>query len=278
MDLRVLGGVLVRHRVLVVVGVLVALVLATLSYFKPVMDGGVPSLEPRKAELWQASEVLFLTQRGFPAGRTEQPIVTRKIGDQETAVAQFSDPGKFTSLSPLYAQLANSDAVRARAIRAGGPLAGTAKVIPTADTSYGGVNALPMITVFATSPTRQGAISTAARISHAFQGYLVSSQKKAKIADDKRVRIEVINKAGNETLLVPRKKTLPIIVLLGVLSATVALAFARENSKRAEAAPAAVVPDTEADMPAAAAERSATVEHPRFRPERHRAPGTRLGG
>jgi hypothetical protein len=276
-DLRVLGGVLARHRILVVGGVAVGVVLATLSYFKPVMDGGLPKLEPRKAELWQASETLFLTQSGFPAGRTEQPIVVRKVGTEETTVARFSDPGKFTSLSPLYAQLANSDAVRARAVRAGGPLEGTAKVIPTADTSYGGVNALPMITVFATSPTQKGALSTAARISAAFQGYLVSSQTAAKIPDDKRVRIEVVNKAGDETLLVPRKKTLPIVVLLGVLSATVALAFARENSKRAESAPPAVVPDTDADVPAAA-ERSGTVEHPRFRPGRQRAPGTRLGG
>jgi hypothetical protein len=134
-----------------------------------------------------------------------------------------------------------------------------------------------MITVFATSPTKAGAISTAARISRAFQGYLVSSQKAAKIPDDKRVRIEVVNKAGNETLLVPRKKTLPIVVLLGVLSATVALAFARDNAKRSETAAPAAVPDTGADVPAAA-ERAAAVEHPRFRPGRQRAPGTRLGG
>jgi hypothetical protein len=273
-DLRVLGGVLARHRVLVIGGVVVGVVLATLAYYKPVMDGGVPSLEPRKAELWQASEVLFLTQSGFPAGRTEQPIVTRKIGDQETAVAQFADPGKFVGLSPLYAQLANSDAVKARAVRGGGPLPGTAKAIPTADTSYGAVNALPMITIFATSPTKAGALSTAARISGAFQGYLVSSQKAAKIPEDKRVRIEVVNKAGNETLLVPRKKTLPIVVLLGVLSATVALAFVRDNAKRPEAAAPAVVPDAGADAPAAA-ERTAAVEH--FRQGRQRAPGTRLG-
>jgi hypothetical protein len=62
-----------------------------------------------------------------------------------------------------------------------------------------------------------------------------------------------------------------------VLSATVALAFARDNAKRSEAPAPAVVPDAGADVPAAA-ERTAAVEHPRFRPGRQRAPGTRLGG
>jgi hypothetical protein len=277
-DLRVLGGVLARHRFLVVGGVVVGVVLATLAYFKPVMDGGVPSLTPRKAEVWQASETLFLTQSGFPAGRTEQPVIAVKVGNQEAAVARYADPGKFTSLAPLYAKLANSDAVRARAIRAGGPLPGQARAIPTADTSYGAVNGLPMISVFATAPTKDGALTTARRISNAFQSYLVTSQADAKIPEDKRVLIEVVNKAGDETLLVPRKKTLPIVVLLAILSATVALAFIRENTKPAEAAPApAAVPDSEAELPPAA-ERTVTVEHPRFRPERQRAPGTRLGG
>jgi hypothetical protein len=276
-DLRVFGGVLARHRVLVVCGVVVAVLLAVLAYYKPVMDGGVPSLEPRKGETWQASEILFLTQSGFPAGRTEQPVVTVKVAGEETAVARYADPGKFTSLAPLYAQLANSDAVRARAVRAGGALPGTAKAIPTADTSYGGVNALPMLTIFATSPTREGALSTAKRISDAFRGYIVSSQNDANVPDDKRVEIEVVNKAGNETLLVPRKKTLPIVVLLAVLSATVALAFMRENTKKRVEPTVEVVPDAGAEAPAAT-ERTATVEHPRFRPERQRAPGTRLGG
>jgi hypothetical protein len=277
-DLRVLGGVLARHRVLVIGGVAVGVVLAALTYFKPVMDGGLPSLQPRKSEVWQASEVLFLTQSGFPAGRTEQPVIAVKVGDQETAVARYADPGKFTSLAPLYAKIANSDAVRSRAIRAGGPLEGQANAIPTADTSYGAVNSLPMISVFATAPTKDAAVSTASRISEAFRSYLITSQKDARIPKDKRVVIQVLNKAGDETLLVPRKKTLPIVVLLAVLSATVALAFIRENTRRAAPAAApAVVPDTGGELPATA-EGAGTVEHPRFRPDRQRAPGTRLGG
>jgi len=261
--------------VLVIGGVVVGVLLALLSYYKPVLNGGVPSLEPRKAETWQASEILFLTQSGFPAGRTEQPVVTVRVGGEETTMARYADPGKFTSLAPLYAQLANSDVVKERAISAGGPLEGTARTIPTADTSYGAVNGLPMLSVFATAPTRQGARSTAARISSAFRDYIVAEQNAAKIPDNKRIEIEVVNEAGDETLLVPRKKTLPVVVLLAVLSATIALAFMRENTrKRVETIE--TVEDTEDAVPAAA-ERSATVEHPRFGPRRQRAPGSRLG-
>jgi hypothetical protein len=274
-DLRAFAGVLGRHRGIVIGGVVVAVMLAILSYYKPVLDGGVPGLVPRKSETWQASETLFLTQPGFPAGRTQLPVVAVKVGSQETQMSRFADPGKFTGLAPLYAKLANSDAVKTRAERAG-PLPGKATAIPTADTSYGAVNPLPMVTIFATAPTPEAARSTAARISRAFQGYVVSSQTEAKIPDDDRVQIQVVNEAGDETLLVPRKKTLPIVVFLAILSATIALAFVRENTKRAPAA--AATPDAgEAEVPAAA-ERAAAVEHPRFRPGRQRAPGTRLGG
>ena len=276
MDLRAFAGVLGRHRGIVIGGVVAAVLLAILSYYKPVLDGGVPSLVPRKAETWQASETLFLTQPGFPAGRTQLPVVAVKVGNQETQVSRFADPGKFTGLAPLYAKLANSDAVKTRAERAG-PLPGKATAIPTADTSYGAINPLPMVTIFSTAPTRDAALKTAARISNAFQGYLLTSQAQAKIPKDDRVEIQVVNEAGDEQLLVPRKKTLPIVVLLAILSATIALAFVRDNTKPAPAAAAAPGVEGAAETPPAA-ERSATVEHPRFRPGRQRAPGTRLGG
>lgn len=256
MDLRVLAGVLGRHKAIVAIGLVTAVVLGTLSYAKPVMSGTTPSLEPRKQELWQSSVTLFLTQPGFPAGRTEQPIVTRKIGNSEQAVAQYADPGRFTSLAPLYARLANSDAVRARVIRAGGPLTGTAKAIPTADTSYGTVSGLPMITIFGTASTQKDARSTATRFADGFTQFLVASQKAAKIPRGKRVVVQVVNAAGSDdTLLVPRKKTLPIMVFLAIICATIALAFIRENASvgarqpDVSAAPAVPVPAPAVDLP-----------------------------
>ena len=140
-----------------------------------------------------------------------------------------------------------------------------------------------MISVFATAPTIDAAVSTAARVSAAFRGYLRSSQAAAKIPDDKRVAIQVVNKAGDEDATRAAQEDVPIVVLLAVLLATVALVFARDNTERTQA-PALVVPDTGAPAAAAVAataaaaeQRTAAVEHSRFRPERQRAPGPRLG-
>jgi hypothetical protein len=234
MDVREYIRVLKRFRTLVAIGLLAATILAIGSYYRVGLDGATPSLEPRKEEVWQASSTLFLTQKGFPAGRTEQPIVLRKIGNEETPVARYADPGRFTSLAPLYARLANSDAVRRRILNDGnGPLEGKAKAIPTADTSYGALNGLPMISIFGTAPTREGALRTTKRATAAFMDYLSDNQKDAGIAGDKRVLIEVINAPGELTLILPRKKTLPVFVFLAILFATIAVAFVRDNARPA---------------------------------------------
>jgi hypothetical protein len=276
MDLRVLAGVLRRHKVIVVGGVLVAVVLATLSYAKPTLDNGKPGLEPRKQEVWQSSVTLFLTQRGFPAGRTEQPLVTRKIGNSEQTVAQYADPGRFTSLAPLYAKLANSDAVKRLVLRTGGPIVGRVKALPTADTSYGLVNGLPMITIFGTASTQKDARVGATRYANGFTQFLVASQKQAKIPKDKRVVVEVLNAAGSDdTLLVPRKKTLPIVVFLAIMCATIALAFVRENALRGAGQPDTAAPPAPAPTPAPAVDLPRTAEGRPAQSERWRSSGSR---
>ena len=229
MDIREYVRVLRRFRRLVAIGFLAAVGLAAWSYYAPTFDGGLPSMEPRKEELWQASATLFLTQKGFPAGRTEQPLVVRKVGGAETAVAQYADPGRLTSLAPLYARLANSDAVRRRMLK-DGPLEGEAKAIPTADTSYGAVNGLPMISIFGTAPTKERALRITQRNMVAFLDYLSDSQNAADIKGDKRVIVEVVNAPGELKLIAPRKKTLLAFVFLAVLFATIGLAFVLDNA------------------------------------------------
>lgn len=229
MDLRVLMRVLWEQRGIVAVGAIAAVVLATLSYAKPVMEDGRPSLEPRKSEVWQASVTLFLTQRGF---------------------TRYTDPARFTSLAPLYARLANSDAVTKRVLE-DGPLIGSVRAVPTADTTYGAVSGLPMITVFGTAPTAQLARSSATRLATAFTAYLNASQTAAKVPESKRVIIQVLNAAGSDDrLLQPRKKTLPILVLLTVLFAAIGLAYVRANTRPAiSPAESAPTPVETAELP-----------------------------
>jgi hypothetical protein len=62
------------------------------------------------------------------------------------------------------------------------------------------------------------------------------------VAPGKRVRVEVVRQPQVPTLLVPRKKTRPIIVFLTVAIATFGLAFILENLRPR----VRVVPDQQA--------------------------------
>ena len=53
----------------------------------------------------------------------------------------------------------------------------------------------------------------------------------AAIPPNERVDLQVLQNATAPILLQPRKKTLPIVILLAVLSATIGLAFILENAR-----------------------------------------------
>ena len=90
---------------------LIAVVLAFFSMFRLGFNGG-PLLSFRHQVTYQATSTLLITQ---PGPSPPMPRTTR-VG--------LSDPNRFSALAMLYAELANSDAIRTR-IRAGGPLKGT---------------------------------------------------------------------------------------------------------------------------------------------------------
>lgn len=213
MDLRHLGRAFARFWPIVGLGLLVAVVLATLSYYSVSFRGGKPELTPSREEVWQASAIAFLTKPGFPAG----------------GIRSSDSAGRLTGLAPLYARLANSDAVKQLMLRRGGPLNGTFTAIPTADTNYGTVNGLPMITILGSASDAKGAVRLAKRGTNAFIRYVEARQAKAKIGDRQRIKIEVLNASGKPLLVVPRKKTLPIVVFLAVLFVAIALVIILDN-------------------------------------------------
>ena len=100
-DLRLYTEVLWRHRLLVGVGLAVALALALLSVVRVSSDG----LAYRKAETWSNASVLVLSQERFPEGRSALPPNT--------------DANRFPALVDQYAALATSDAVIASLKRQG---------------------------------------------------------------------------------------------------------------------------------------------------------------
>ena len=71
------------------------------------------------------------------------------------------------------------------------------------------------------------------RGTRALLAHLAERQTQAKIPPDERVQVRVLSRVADPVLLEGRKKTLPIIVLLAVLSATIGLAFVLENVRPA---------------------------------------------
>jgi hypothetical protein len=210
-------------------GTILAITLSFLSYFTVSFDR--QSISPRKQELWRAESTIFLTQPGFPAGRTEQPLVLRKIGGEVTPVPKYAEPGRFAGLAALYARLANSDRVRQRTARDHGPLKGDYVAAPVADTTYGAASPLPMITMIGTGPTGRDALQVTAGATETFLAYFAEEQDAAEIPVNQRVQLRIVNAAGKIVLLDPRKKTLPIVVFLSAIFATIALAFVLDNAR-----------------------------------------------
>jgi hypothetical protein len=144
--------------------------------------------------------------------------------------------GRFVGLAPLYAHIANGTAVEAMVLKRGGPLEGTYEVIPAADTSYGNVSGLPALTVLGSADTPARALTITRRAATAFIRYLAQRQSQAHIPPSGRVDTQILNVPAPPQLIVPRKKTLPIVVFLGVLCATIATVFALDNARPTAAA------------------------------------------
>lgn len=211
MDLAHFSRVLRRFRLLVAVGLVLGIVLALYSYYKISFDNGKPVLTPRKAAVWQAPSTIFLA--------SVQPVRT------------YSDPGRFIGLAPLYAQFANGDPVQQATRRHCPRLAGGYTAVPAADNTFGVVNGLPMISMIGTATTPGAAVKAARCATETFITYMQDQQVANRIPQSLRVRMTVIKAANEASLVVPRKKTLPIVVLVAVLFATIALAFVLENAR-----------------------------------------------
>jgi hypothetical protein len=225
-DLRLYFRVLGRFRYLVLGGLALALILTFISFFRIGSNG----ISYRQSETWQSTETLFLTQKGFPWGRTVYPYTVTTKDGQPSYTTPFADPGRFSSLAVLYSRLANSDPVRRVALRSGGPIRGTYLASPVVDTqASNGRSALPFISISGYAISPEGSIAIAKRMSAAFQRYLKQNQTAAGIPDAGRVVVETASAARTATLAQGRRLTIPIVIFLTVLIATVGLAFILEN-------------------------------------------------
>jgi hypothetical protein len=242
-DIAVYARVLWRFRFLVVLGVILALALALLSYVRVSFSDGKPVLSYRGTETWQSDSTLFVTQSGFPWGRsvTEQAQPT---GDAVTVLKppRFADADRFESLAALYAALATGDPVR-RILLQEGPMNGTVSASPVLASELLNpdkqslmrfAETLPLVRVSATSATPNGATLLAARSVEAFRTYLADKQRASDIPEAKRVLVTVLEEPGEAMLVDGRSKLYPALIAFAVIAFTLLLAFALENIRPRE--------------------------------------------
>lgn len=227
MDLGLFMRVFWRFRVLIGVGIVLAILAAFMSTYK---IGGKPFLKHRQAETWGATATLFITQPGFPWGRSDLPTTNSQASPTGPAAGAstnpYGDPARFTDLAVLYSQLANSDAVQTLMKRSG---VGNAVIAaqPGFDRISGDV--LPLVELTATAQTKGEALVAANRATTAFGEFLRQRQIAAGIPGRQRVLASVINRAEKPQLVNGRSKTKPVVIFLGVLFAFFGLAAVLEN-------------------------------------------------
>ncbi len=235
MDLALFVGVLWRHRLIVIAGVIAAGVLTWVS------------LSHRGQEVWESRATLFVTQQDFPWGRAVEEYVPADEASG-TPPAVIGDPQRLTQLATLYSQLANGEPVReaVREVLPPGDLAETASVqaAPVVDSDSG---PLPLIEFTSTAPTPQTAERLAGTAADAFLAYLAVKQNAAGIPENARVAVETLSTPSRAELVDGPSNVLPILVFIGVLVLTVALAFVAENLRRTNLRAALVAVEAQGD-------------------------------
>lgn len=226
MNLSLYAGVLRRFRLLVAGGVLLALSLAVLSAVRVSRDG----IEYRSQELWQDQGTLLLTQDGFPEGRALFPPAVEPQPGETPKLYPYAGIGRFTSLVDFYAQLATSDPVK-RIMLSQGPIRGTVLGVPVQPATAGGSS--PLISILGRAQSSEEATTMVERGTRALRAYVSKQQQQAGIPANQRVHLRVLKRTDKPVVLEGRKNTLPIVVLLAVLSATLGLAFVLENARPA---------------------------------------------
>jgi len=213
MDLRLILRVLTRFKVLVLAGLVLATTLALLSYVRIGFDEGL-HIEYRSKERWSSSTRLLVTTPGF------------RLGSSDSSTSDVE--ARLPSLATVYSSFVTSDAVRAIMLEKG-PVKGAvdAFALPAGANSSA---VLPIVNITALGFTPRSTIEIGNRAAAALQQYVDMQQEASGVPKPERIQLRVLNRAGALDLVQPRSKTLPVVVFLAVMFATIALAFVLENA------------------------------------------------
>ncbi|NUT55032.1 MAG: hypothetical protein HOQ03_03480, partial [Thermoleophilia bacterium] len=228
MDLGRFISVAWRFRGILAIGLLTATLVGIVSMARITIGSGGPSLTYRSQESWTSASTLFITQSGFPWGRAilDDMITIDTPGADPVVVPKYGDPGRYSGLAALYAELAKSDGVQAAVMKNSLP---GEYVEPMVVQSPGSNTALPLMTLKAFGPTPEAAENVAMRASRAFRQFLDREQASSGIPPEKRIKVVVTQKATTPELFEKRSMVRPIFLFLLINMGFLALAFALEN-------------------------------------------------
>lgn len=209
MDLRLFWAVTKRFKRVAIGGAIAAVVLAVLAYGTP----GPHGLTPHGSVTYQSQAELLITQGSSAYNRANPQAITAGI------------TGYISGQSPIYAQIANGDAVQS-AVRA--------SKIPGLVTAAEGVDPLtgaymPWFTLTATAPTASDAARLSRRAVTVLQNYVLHDQEATNVPESQRISLQVVRGGLPPTIAASPKPTIAILVFLALISGTIIVMFSLEN-------------------------------------------------
>jgi hypothetical protein len=195
--------VISRWRKVLITSAILGLALAALFTLKISFSGG-PNAGWRHAAKWESKSRIFVTQAGFPWGRTtlpdgrEDPKLKMTLAEKQAAAdaandpnsPAFADPGRLSLLAIIYAFMSQSNTVSTINAK---PLPEGSEVtaVEISDQNQG---ALPMFQLNATAETEATANAVNTERSQALMNYLTQQQDAYKVPAGQRVKLSVLNK------------------------------------------------------------------------------------
>ena len=226
MDLPLFLRVVSRFRLIVVIGVLLATMLALLSFVRIGFDGGL-KLSDRGSEVWESNARLLVTPPGF------------KWGSHEPRRRRGRDRGTAADADGAVRKLRHQRSGARNHVARGGPIGGVIFAAPLA-ANPNGDGTLPVVNITADGFTVLDSIKIANR---ARPRCGPTSWTRPPPGDPIPAtdRVEADEHGLLPRLIAPRSKTMPIVIFLAVMFATMSLVFVLENL-RPRPEDAAVVP------------------------------------
>jgi hypothetical protein len=253
MDIRLFWAVVKRYKRIAIAGTLLAVVLAVFAYGTP----GPGGIKPRGSVTWEAQAQLLITQATGAYGRLDFKTV------------QVGAPGYLSGLSPIYAGLANGDAVQAatRDRKVPGLVTATEGIDP----NTGGYT--PFVNLTASAPTAQDAVILAKRGISALQDYINEMEAATGVPAASRINLAVIRSGLPPVIASKPKPTIPALVFIATMAGLIMLLFSLENKDPSSAAALGRVPAvTTNGAGAAQADAGAQAAHAHRERGAHRPP------